>query len=252
MTDNQTHHQPLIEHLIELRDRLLRVIYCLAISFGILFMFQTDIYAIVAKPLLNVLPEGAGMIATDVASPFFTPMRLTFFVSILITIPYFLYQTWAFIAPGLYQKEKRFAFPLLSSSVLLFFTGMAFAYFVVFPLIFRFMAGIQLEGVTTQTDISKYLDFVLHMFLAFGFIFEIPIATLLMIRSGIVTVEGLSQKRPYIIVACFVIGMLLTPPDIMSQFLLAIPMWLLFEIGLLLGRWIKPEEVEGELEENQD
>lgn len=252
MTDNQSPHQPLVEHLIELRDRLLRVIYCLAISFTFLFFYQTEIYAIVAKPLLNVLPDNASMIATDVASPFFTPMRLTFFVSILVTIPYLLYQVWAFIAPGLYHKEKRFAFPLLSSSVLLFFIGMSFAYFIVFPLIFRFMTGIQLEGVETRTDISKYLDFVLHMFLAFGFIFEIPIATLLMIRSNIVTVEGLAKKRPYIIVACFVVGMLLTPPDIMSQFLLALPMWFLFEIGLLLGRWVKPATETEELQEHQD
>jgi sec-independent protein translocase protein TatC len=243
MTEKESSsEQPLVEHLIELRNRLLRVVICLFVSFGILFIYQTDIYEIVAKPLLNVLPEGGGMIATDVASPFFTPMRLTFFVAMLITVPYFLFQVWAFIAPGLYKHEKTFALPLLGSSVILFFTGMAFAYFIVFPLIFKFMTGITLEGVETKTDISKYLDFVLHMFFAFGFIFEIPIATLLMIRSGIVTVEGLAQKRPYIIVACFVIGMLLTPPDIMSQFLLAIPMWLLFEIGLLLGRFITPKD----------
>jgi sec-independent protein translocase protein TatC len=242
MTESQsTNEQPLVEHLIELRNRLLRVIYFLAACFCILFMYQTDIYEIVAKPLLNVLPENASMIATDVASPLFTPMRLTFFVSMLLTIPYFLYQAWAFIAPGLYQHEKRFAFPLLASSVVLFFTGMAFAYFIVFPLIFQFMTGITLEGVETKTDISKYLDFVLHMFFAFGFIFEIPIATLLLIRSGVVSVEGLAQKRPYIIVACFIIGMLLTPPDILSQFLLAVPMWALFEIGLLLGRWVTPK-----------
>lgn len=244
MTEKESsNEQPLVEHLIELRNRLLRVVYCLAVSFTVLFFYQTDIYEIVAKPLLNVLPENGSMIATDVASPFFTPMRLTFFVAMLITVPYFLFQVWAFIAPGLYKHEKTFALPLLGSSVILFFTGMAFAYFIVFPLIFQFMTSITLEGVETKTDISKYLDFVLHMFFAFGFIFEIPIATLLMIRSGMVTVEGLSQKRPYIIVACFVVGMLLTPPDIMSQFLLAIPMWTLFEIGLLLGRMVKPKVI---------
>lgn len=237
----QTSEQPLVEHLIELRTRLLRVVIFLLVCFSILFMYQTDIYEIVAKPLLNVLPENGSMIATDVASPFFTPMRLTFFVAMLLTVPYFLYQAWAFVAPGLYQHEKRFAFPLLASSVLLFFTGMAFAYFVVFPLIFQFMTGITLQGVETKTDISKYLDFVLHMFFAFGFVFEIPIATLLLIRSGVVTAEGMAKKRPYIVVACFIIGMLLTPPDILSQFLLAAPMWALFEIGLLLGRWVKPK-----------
>lgn len=239
--------QPLVEHLIELRNRLLRVVICLFVSFSILFIYQTDIYEIVAKPLMNVLPAGSNMIATDVVSPFFTPMRLTFFVALLITIPYFLFQVWAFIAPGLYKHEKAFAFPLLISSVLLFFTGMAFAYFVVFPLIFRFTTGITLEGVQSTPDISSYLDFVLHMFFAFGFVFEIPIATLLLIRSGIATVEGLAQKRPYIIVACFVVGMLLTPPDIMSQFLLAIPMWMLFEIGLVLGRFVKPKDQDQQL-----
>lgn len=242
----QTSEQPLVEHLIELRTRLLRVVIFLLVCFCVLFMYQTNIYEIVAKPLLNVLPENGSMIATDVASPFFTPMRLTFFVSMLLTVPYFLYQAWAFVAPGLYQHEKRFAFPLLASSVLLFFTGMAFAYFVVFPLIFQFMTGITLEGVETKTDIAKYLDFVLHMFFAFGFIFEIPIATLLLIRSGVVTAEGLAKKRPYIIVACFIIGMLLTPPDILSQFLLAVPMWALFEIGLILGRWVKPKTTSAE------
>jgi len=241
--DNQsTSEQPLVEHLIELRNRLLHIIYFLAVCFGGLMFYQTEIYEIVAKPLLDVLPANGSMIATDVASPFFTPMRLTFFVAMLMTVPYFLYQAWAFIAPGLYRREKRFAVPLLASSVLLFFTGMAFAYFVVFPLIFQFMTGIQLAGVETKTDITKYLDFVLHMFFAFGFVFEIPIATLLMIRSGMISAEAMAKKRPYFVVICFIAGMLLTPPDILSQFLLAVPMWALFEIGLLLGRWVTPIE----------
>lgn len=228
--------QPLVQHLLELRTRLLHVIYCLAGAFFVLFPFQTDIYRIVSQPLLAVLPEGASMIATDVASPLLTPMKLTFFVSLLITVPFILYQIWAFIAPGLYRHEKRLALPLLVSSVLLFFAGMAFAYFVVFPTIFRFMTGIGLEGVTTMTDITKYLDFVLHMFFAFGFAFEIPVATILLIHAGVVTPQGLAAKRPYVIVGCFVIGMLLTPPDVMSQLLLAIPMWILFEIGVICAR----------------
>lgn len=238
-TESNDKELPLVQHLLELRTRLLHIIYCLLGSFICLFPFATDIYAIVSHPLLAVLPEGASMIATDVASPFLTPMKLTFFVALLISVPFLLYQIWSFIAPGLYKHEKRLALPLLVSSVLLFFAGMAFAYFIVFPTIFRFMTGIGLEGVTTMTDITKYLDFVLHMFFAFGFAFEIPIATILLIQAGVTTTASLVAKRPYIIVGCFVIGMLLTPPDVMSQLLLAIPMWMLFEAGLFCGRLIE-------------
>lgn len=243
-TESRDKEQPIVQHLLELRTRLLHVIYCLVGTFFVLFPFQTDIYSLVSQPLLGVLPEGASMIATDVASPLLTPMKLTFFVALLITVPFILYQVWAFIAPGLYKHEKRLALPILVSSVLLFFAGMAFAYFLVFPTIFRFMAGIGLEGVTTMTDITKYLDFVLHMFFAFGFAFEIPVATVLLIHAGAVTPEGLAAKRPYIVVGCFVIGMLLTPPDVMSQLLLAIPMWLLFEVGVICGRMIQKRKVE--------
>jgi len=237
-TESNDKEQPLIQHLLELRNRLLHIIYCLVGIFFVLFPFSTNIYGLVSKPLLAVLPAGASMIATDVASPFLTPMKLTFFVALLITVPFILYQIWAFIAPGLYRHEKRFALPILISSVVLFFAGMAFAYFFVFPTIFRFMTGIGLEGVTTMTDITKYLDFVLHMFFAFGFAFEIPVATVLLIHAGAITPDALAAKRPYIIVGCFVVGMLLTPPDVMSQLLLAIPMWLLFEAGVLCGRVI--------------
>lgn len=242
---------PLVQHLLELRTRLLHIIYCLIGTFFVLFPFATDIYSLVSKPLIAVLPAGASMIATDVASPFLTPMKLTFFVALLITVPFILYQIWAFIAPGLYKHEKRLALPILVSSVLLFFAGMAFAYFLVFPTIFRFMTGIGLEGVTTMTDITKYLDFVLHMFFAFGFAFEIPVATVLLIHAGAVTPEGLAAKRPYIIVGCFVIGMLLTPPDVMSQLMLAIPMWMLFEAGLLCGRLIQKRKAEEPAEPDQ-
>jgi sec-independent protein translocase protein TatC len=240
---------PLVQHLLELRDRLLHLIYFLVFTFFCLFPFAVEIYGVVSRPLLAVLPAGASMIATDVASPFLTPMKLTFFVAMLISVPFFLYQVWSFIAPGLYKHEKRLALPLLFSSVVLFFLGMAFAYFLVFPTIFRFMAGIGLEGVTTMTDITKYLDFVLHMFFAFGFAFEIPIATLLLIHAGVTTAESLAKKRPYIIVGCFVVGMMLTPPDVMSQLMLALPMWMLFEAGLFFGKFISKRADREEVEE---
>lgn len=230
--------QPLVQHLIELRTRLLHVVYFLLAVFICLFPFATDIYEIVSAPLIAVLPEGSNMIATDVISPFLTPLKLTFYLALLLAVPFILYQIWSFIAPGLYQHEKQLAAPLLISSVLLFFAGMSFAYFVVLPMLFNFTMGIQLEGVSAMTDIAKYLDLVLQMFFAFGFAFEIPVATILLIHAGIVTPEGLAEKRRYIIVGCFVVGMLLTPPDIFSQMLLAVPMWMLFEAGLFFGRTI--------------
>src|SRR5690606_37280364 len=187
------------------------------VVFCSLFYFANHIYYIISAPLQNLLPDNTSMIATDVVSPFLTPLKLTFFASVLLSIPYILYQIWAFIAPGLYKHEKSLAAPLLISSVLLFYIGMAFAYFVVFPLLFGFITGIGLEGVATMTDIAKYLDFVLQLFFAFGFAFEIPIAVILMIHAGVLTPDSLSAKRPYIVVGCFVIGMLLTPPDIFSQ-----------------------------------
>ncbi|BFM13046.1 twin-arginine translocase subunit TatC [Simiduia litorea] len=233
---------PLVQHLIELRDRLLRMILAVLIIFCGLFYFANDIYSFVAAPLQKFLPPNASMIATDVTSPFFTPFKLTLFASVVVAIPYLLYQLWGFIAPALYKHEKRFAFPLLCSSVALFYGGMAFAYFIVFPLVFGFFTSVGPEGVTVMTDISLYLNFVLKLFFAFGLAFQIPVATVLMIAMGLTTSASLANKRPYIVVGCFVIGMLLTPPDIISQSLLALPMWLLFETGVLVGRLVeKPD-----------
>lgn len=234
--------QTLISHLLELRNRLLKSMAAIMVIFLGLFYFSRDLYTLVAKPLIDALPEGASMIATDVAAPFIVPFKLTLYLSIFVAMPVILHQAWAFIAPGLYRHEKRVAVPLLVSSVLLFYLGAAFAYFVVFPLIFAFFTAIAPEGVAVATDISRYLDFVMKLFLAFGFAFELPIAIVLMVWTGMTTVEKLKTKRPYIIVGCFVAGMLLTPPDILSQTLLAIPMWILFELGLLAARWIKPRE----------
>lgn len=229
---------PLIAHLTELRDRLLRMILAVLIAFIVLFPFANDIYAFVSRPLRDLLPDDSSMIATEVASPFLTPFKLTLFTAIFLAIPYILYQAWAFVAPGMYKNEKRFAIPLLASSVALFYLGTAFAYFVVFPLIFGFFTSVAPEGIAIMTDINRYLDFVLKLFFAFGIAFEIPIAALLTIWAGITTPDDLARKRPYIIVGCFVFGMLLTPPDVISQALLAIPMWLLFEAGVFAGRFL--------------
>jgi len=231
--------QPLIAHLMELRSRLLRMLAIIGVVFLALVYFSKNIYAFVAKPLVDALPEGTSMIATDVAAPFLVPFKLTLYVSIFIAVPFILHQIWAFIAPGLYRNEKRIALPLLGSSVLLFYLGCAFAYFVVFPLIFVFFTSIAPEGVAVATDISSYLNFVMKLFLAFGVAFELPIAIILLVWSGATTVASLKEKRPYVIVGCFVVGMLLTPPDVFSQTLLAIPMWALFEIGLVVAGMLK-------------
>jgi sec-independent protein translocase protein TatC len=231
--------QPLVAHLTELRDRLLRAVLAILVAFICLFPFANEIYAFVAEPLQSLLPEGSSMIATEVASPFLTPFKLTLVLAIFVAIPYVLFQVWAFVAPGMYKQEKRIAFPLLASSVLLFYFGAAFAYYVVFPLIFAFFTSIGPAGVTVMTDINRYLDFVLKLFFAFGVAFEIPIAAVILIWSGVTTPDNLAKKRPYIVIGCFVIGMLMTPPDIISQSLLAIPMWLLFELGIFFGRLIK-------------
>lgn len=228
-------NMPLVEHLTELRNRLLRCVVAVLLVFVCLFYFAQDIYAMVSAPLRAYLPEGATMIATGVASPFFTPFKLTMVVSLFASIPYILHQVWGFIAPGLYQEEKRIAIPLLVSSILLFYAGMAFAYFAVFPIMFAFFASVTPEGVAMMTDIGQYLDFILTIFFAFGVAFEIPIATFLLIWVGVVSVEALKRGRPYVVVGCFVIGMLLTPPDVFSQTLLAVPMWILFELGLIFG-----------------
>lgn len=249
MTNAQNKELPLVQHLIELRTRLLHTVVFVLVVFCGLFYFANDIYYIISAPLQKLLPANTSMIATDVVSPFLTPLKLTFFASVLLSIPYILYQIWAFIAPGLYKHEKRLAAPLLLSSVLLFYTGMAFAYFVVFPILFGFVTGIGLEGVATMTDIAKYLDFVLQLFFAFGFAFEIPIAVILMIHAGVISPDGLAAKRPYIVVGCFVVGMLLTPPDVFSQILLAVPMWMLFEVGVFVGRAVHKNNEAREIEE---
>ena len=228
---------PLVQHLIELRNRLLYSLAAVAIVFLALFSFANEIYTFVATPLQVFLPENSSMIATEVAAPFLTPFKLTFFVAFVLSVPFILYQIWAFLAPGLYENEKGLIVPLLASSVLLFYAGIAFAYYVVFPLVFGFFTSIAPEGVTVMTDIGSYLDFVLKLFFAFGIAFEIPIATFLLIRSGMMTADSLAKKRPYIVVGCFVAGMLLTPPDVISQVLLAVPMWMLFECGIFFGRY---------------
>jgi len=234
--------QPFVAHLVELRDRLLRVVIVVILVFLGLFAFANDLYTYLAQPLLKHMPQGTSMIATEVASPFLTPFKLTLVVAVFISITFILYQAWGFIAPALYKKERRLVFPLLLSSSLLFYLGMAFAYFVVFPLVFGFLTGVVPDGVAVMTDISKYLDFVLKMFFAFGLAFEVPIATILVIWAGLTTAEDLAAKRPYIIVIAFIFGMLLTPPDVISQTLLALPMWVLFELGLILSRWYTPKD----------
>ena len=233
---------PLVAHLTELRDRLLRALLSVLIIFICLFPFANEIYAFVSQPLRELLPPGATMIATEVASPFLTPFKLTLVAAIFLAIPYLLFQIWSFVAPGMYRNEKRFAVPLLASSIILFYAGAAFAYFVVFPLIFAFFTSVGPEDITIMTDINSYLNFVLKLFFAFGLAFEIPIAAILLIWAGITTPDELAKKRPYIIVGCFIFGMLLTPPDIISQSLLAIPMWILFEFGVFFGRFIHKAE----------
>ncbi|SMF01096.1 sec-independent protein translocase protein TatC [Alteromonadaceae bacterium Bs31] len=238
--------QPMVQHLIELRTRLLRSFLAILVVFLSLVSFANNIYEFVAQPLQSIMPEGSHMIATEVASPFLTPFKLTLFTSVFICIPFIFYQIWAFIAPALYSKEKKLALPLFASSVFLFYAGMAFAYYVVFPLVFGFFTVIGPESVAVMTDIAKYQAFVIKLFFAFGAAFEIPVATVLLISAGILSPKQLAQKRPYVVVGCFVIGMLLTPPDIISQAMLALPMWLLFEVGIFFGRFIKPEETKEE------
>jgi sec-independent protein translocase protein TatC len=228
----------------------MRAVISILVIFLALYPFANDIYTFVAQPLMALLPEGSQMIATEVASPFLAPFKLTLVVAVFIAIPYVLHQAWSFVAPGLYDNEKALAMPILASSVALFYAGGAFAYYVVFPLLFEFFTQTGPEDVAVMTDINQYLNFVLKLFFAFGVAFEIPIATFLMILSGATTVRSLSQKRPYIVLGCFVIGMLLTPPDIISQSLLAIPMYLLYEVGLLFGRLVKRKREEAEDEDD--
>ena len=238
-----------ITHLIELRDRLLKAMAALFIVFFILFYWARDIYSLLAAPLIAALPEGATMIAVEVAAPFFVPVKVTLFVSLIVALPFVLYQIWAFIAPGLYKHEKRLVVPLIATSTMLFLIGCLFAYLIVFPTVFHFVAAFTPEGVEMNTDIQKYFDFVLTIFLAFGLAFETPIAVVILTRMGIVSIEKLKESRPYVIVGAFVIAAIFTPPDVISQLLLAFPIWILYEVGLLISgilekKSLKKDQVE--------
>jgi sec-independent protein translocase protein TatC len=231
-----------ISHLVELKTRLTHALVALFLVFACLFYWARDIYTLLAQPLLAILPPGTQMIAVEVASPFFVPMKVTMFAALIIALPYLLYQLWAFVAPGLYSHEKRLVLPLIATSTALFIVGMAFAYFIVFPTVFGFITKFAPEGVAVMTDIQKYFDFVLTLFLAFGVAFETPIVVVILTRFGIVSVGQLKEIRPYVVVGAFVVAAIFTPPDVVSQLLLAIPLWILFELGLLVSGWMeKPE-----------
>ena len=227
---------PLVAHLRELRDRFRNALIAVFVAFLGLFPFANELYTYVSEPLRSLLPEGSSMIATEVTSPFLTPFKLSLVLAVFVAMPVILAQLWGFIAPGLYKSEKRIAIPLLTSSVVLFYAGVAFAYYVVFPLLFGFFTTVGPGDISVMTDINRYLDFVLKLFFAFGLAFEVPVAAVILILTGVVTADQLAKNRSYVIVGCFVMGMLLTPPDVISQTLLALPMWLLFEVGLVMGR----------------
>jgi sec-independent protein translocase protein TatC len=231
-----------IAHLIELRTRLLRSAMVLLLVFLCLFPWASDLYTLLAQPLLAKLPKGGQMIATDVTTPFFVPLKVAMMAAFLIALPYILYQAWRFVAPGLYAHEKRLVWPLIVASTVLFFCGMAFAYFGVFPVVFGFITASTPQGVAVMTDIEKYLSFVLTMFMAFGITFQVPVAVVLLVRMGFVTVGKLREIRPYVIVGAFIVGAIFTPPDVVSQFMLAIPLWLLYEAGIVVAGWLKPGE----------
>jgi sec-independent protein translocase protein TatC len=235
-----------ISHLIEMRDRLLRAVIAVVVLFVLLFPWAQDLYALLAKPMLAALPQGGQMIATEVTTPFFVPIKVTMMTAFLLALPWVFYQAWAFVAPGLYQHEKRLGVPLVIASVILFLLGMAFAYFLVFPLVFGFVVGVAPEGVAVMTDIGKYLDFVMTLFLAFGITFEVPVAVVLLVKMGMVSVAKLREIRPYVIVGAFVIGAIFTPPDVISQFMLAVPMWILYELGILVAAMITKPKPEAE------
>ncbi len=235
---------PFISHLVELRDRLLRIVLVVALVFLALMPFANTLFTALSGPLTAHLPEGSSMVAIEVASPFLTPFKLSLVLAVFIAMPFLLYQTWAFVAPGLYRHERRLVMPLMVSSTVLFYAGAAFAYFVVFPLVFKFLTSTAPVGVAVMTDISRYLDFVLTLFFAFGLAFEVPVLTVLLVWTGMATQDGLREKRPYIIVGAFVVGMLLTPPDIISQTLLAVPVLLLFELGIILSGWFIAQKAE--------
>ncbi len=234
----------LISHLVELRDRVVRMMLAILVIFLSMFYWANEIYTYLAEPLTRHMPEGSSMIAIDVASPFLTPFKLVLMLSVFLAMPVILYQLWAFVAPGLYSSEKRIAGPLLVSSIILFYTGMAFAYYVVFPLVFGFFTSIGPESVSITTDIGRYLDFVLALFFGFGLAFEVPIATIILVAIGLTTPKKLGEMRPYVIVGAFILGMMLTPPDVISQVLLAVPVWILFEVGVIAAAMIFREKLE--------
>lgn len=227
-----------IAHLIELRNRLMKAVIALLLVFVCLLPWAADLYALLAQPLLAKLPKGGQMIATDVTTPFFVPLKVAMMAAFLIALPYILYQIWRFVAPGLYAHEKRLVWPLIISSTLLFFCGMSFAYLVVFPVVFGFITASAPIGVAVMTDIDKYLSFVLSMFMAFGVTFQVPVAVVLLVRMGFVSVEKLREVRPYVVVGAFVVGAVFTPPDVVSQFMLAMPLWLLYEAGIVVSIWV--------------
>ncbi|TJY58265.1 twin-arginine translocase subunit TatC [Sinimarinibacterium sp. CAU 1509] len=250
-TEESSAEQPLIAHLLELRDRLLKILYGVGLVFLPLMFFAKELYAWLAQPLLSLMPVGTSMIATEVASPFFTPIKLAAMVSLVIAMPWVLYQIWAFVAPGLYKSEKRLVMPLMLSSTILFYCGIAFAYFLVMPTVFHFVIKVAPEGVSVMTDISKYLDFVLGIFIAFGLAFETPVAQVLLVKTGFVTPAKLAQNRQYVVVGVFVIAAVVTPPDVVSQIMLAVPMYLLFELGIIAARIMVPESREVERQQEQ-
>ncbi|MBU3725441.1 MAG: twin-arginine translocase subunit TatC [Burkholderiaceae bacterium] len=248
MTDSHQDQDPtqkeegFVTHLIELRDRLIRAAAAVIICFLGLVYWAPDIYSLLADPLISALPKGTSMIATDVTAPFFVPMKVTMMVAFIVALPYVLYQVWAFIAPGLYEHEKKLALPIVMSSFLLFLLGMAFAYFFVFPAVFKFVAAYTPAGVQMATDIDKYLSFVITLFLVFGLSFETPVVEMVLVRLGMVSIEKLKAFRSYFIVIAFVIAAIVTPPDVISQFMLAVPMILLYEFGIFMSRYITPRE----------
>ena len=245
-TPTDAAQETFISHLVELRDRLLRAIIAVVVALVCLFPWAKDIYALLAAPLLKALPAGATMIATDVTGTFLVPLKVTLMAAFLLALPYVLWQMWAFVAPGLYHHEKKLAVPVIVSSFVFFLIGMSFAYFVVFPVAFGFFASYAPAGVQMMTDIDKYLSFVLTMFIAFGVTFEVPVIVLVLVRLRMVTIEKLKAIRSYVIVGAFVVGAVFTPPDVVSQLLLAVPLWLLYELGILLARFALPPAIEGE------
>ncbi len=242
--------QSIVSHLVELRSRLIKAVFTVLVLVLVMFPFAGDIYTLIAQPVLKNLSQGTEMIATGVLSPFLTPFKMVIILAVMLSMPVIIYQMWAFVAPGLYKQEKRIALPILVSSIFLFYLGCAFAFFVVFPIIFVFLPGIAPEGVTYMPDINSYLDIVVRLFFAFGLAFEIPVAVIILIMLGVTSAEKLANARPFVIIGIFVVAMLLTPPDPSSQILLAIPMWLLFEFGIIMGKFLRNKKLKKELSED--